>query len=111
MTVTNMQHNSQIVVENFLDESHPSWYTGLEEGERIMFNPLEILDNKFTVTFTKQDGELRELTGYLFEPGKFNSDYALEYCAGLLDKNLIVMITDNGWRSFIVSNVIKVEIN
>jgi uncharacterized protein involved in type VI secretion and phage assembly len=111
MSVAYLSHNNRFVIEKFLDESLPLWYTESTEQEQSMFNPLEILDKQFTVTFVKQDGTLRELTGYLFEKEKFASDYGYEYCVGLVDKNLIPIITDKGWRSFIVSSVIKVEIN
>lgn len=76
-----------------------------------MFNPLEIMDKKFTVTFIKQDGTTREITGYLVEGGKYSKDYVEEYCVSLVDKTVIPMITDKGWRSFITTSVISVEVN
>jgi hypothetical protein len=110
MSMSYMLLNQGEILDNFLDESFPDWYTGYTQEERIMFNPMEILDKKFTVTFTKQDGTIRELTGVLVEASKYTKDYIFEYCAGLLDKNLVTMVTDQGFKSFIVSNVIKVEI-
>lgn len=110
MNTMRLSQNSEGTLSNFLDESLPDWYTGLTEMEQSIFNPLEILDNEFTVTFIKQNGTLRELTGYLFEKHKFNTDYANEYCMSLVDKQIIPMVTNQGWKSFNTTKVVNIQI-
>lgn len=98
-----------------LDESLEQEYTKIDETQRnhTMFDPFEIADKDFVVTFLKQDGEARTVTGNLFGPDKgatLSSDDQATYLAGLVDNPLVRLYTEAGWRSFIKSNLITINL-
>lgn len=103
--------------EILIDESSDYEYNKIDETQRnhTMFNLLldDIGNNDFVVTFMKQDGEVRTMTGNLFGPDKgatLSSDDQATYLAGLLDNPLVKVYTQVGWRSFIKSNLITIEL-
>jgi hypothetical protein len=76
--------------------------------EKPMFNPLTVGRNLFTVEFTKQDGSLGKITGKLFAPNFTGSDNeVLAYTLGLLEKDIVPVYTDKGWRSFYQTKVVS----
>jgi hypothetical protein len=76
--------------------------------ETPMFNPLTVGRNKFTVEITKQDGSLGTITGKLFADNFTGSDNeVLAYTLGLLEKDLVPVYTDKGWRSFYQTKVVS----
>lgn len=104
---------SEIVVDESLDYE----YNKIDETQRnhTMFNLLldDIGNKDFVVTFLKQDSEVRTTTGNLFGPDKgatLSSDDQATYLAGLLDNPLVRFYTEAGWRSFIKSNLITIEL-
>lgn len=111
-------HSSTIFfvsVANMLDESPITVYQEnmmkAEEEEPDMFNPTEILDRTFQITYKKQDGTTKTMTGTLVAPNYEGSLEALfAYCVGLLEKTQIPVWTAQGWRSFLIQNVLSVEI-
>lgn len=98
---------------NTLDESPKTLYQDTQENEEMeldMFNPTTIMDAPFEVTYKKQDGSIKTMQGTLVAPnfsGTLEDLFA--YCVGLLEKSQIPVWTAQGWRSFIVQNVLKVE--
>jgi hypothetical protein len=76
--------------------------------EMQMFNPLTVGRNLFTVEVTKQDGSLGKITGKLFADNFTGSDNeVLAYTLGLLEKDLVPVYTDKGWRSFYQTKVVS----
>lgn len=99
--------------EIILDESLELEYHKIREteGNCQMFVPFDIANKDFVVTFLKQGGEIRTMTGNLFGPDKgatLSSDDQAEYLAGLVDNPLVKFYTNAGWRSFIKSNLIGI---
>lgn len=67
----------------------------------------------FRVVFTKQDGTLREMVGCLFTPDQLNTMKPHEIEATLVEieeAHSVRMWTDKGWRSFIKSNLVSIEL-
>jgi hypothetical protein len=97
-----------------LDESPYTLYQDTQENEGTepdMFNPTTILDSTFEVTYKKQDGTVKTMQGTLVAPNYSGTPEDLfAYCVGLLEKSQIPVWTAQGWRSFIVQNVLKVEV-
>ena len=101
--------------EIILDESLELEYHKIREtkGSHRMFSPFDISNQDFVVTFLKQGGEIRTLTGNLFGPDKgatLSSDDQATYLAGLVDNPLVRFYTEAGWRSFITTNLIGISV-
>jgi hypothetical protein len=80
----------------------------INSGEQSMFNPLTVGRNKFTVEVTKQDGSFGTITGKLFADNFTGSDNeVLAYTLELLEKDLVPVYTDKGWRSFYQTKVVS----
>lgn len=73
-----------------------------------LFDPVNILDKRFKVSFFKVDGSVAIYEGTLVDPNTFTQDQILEYCIGLETKHLIPIITEKGWKSFYKDKVIAV---
>lgn len=77
------------------------------------FDAFEVATNKFSVVFTKQDGTIREIQGYLFDQSKLGGMSEDDMTAALVDiqeSHMVRVYTDKGIKSFIKSNLIKWEI-
>lgn len=84
------------------------WIINPREDDNTMFNPLTVGKNLFTVEYIKQDGTTGKLTGKLVAPNYTGSDNELlAYTIGLLEKDLVPLWTDKGWRSFYQSKVVS----
>ena len=98
-----------------LDESEGLPYTEWEENERInkMFNAFDIAKNDFIVTFLKTDGTLRTMQGNLFGPDKgagLSADSFEAHLVATQESNHVKMFTDQGWRSFLKTNLLSLVI-
>jgi hypothetical protein len=77
------------------------------------FDAFEVATNKFSVVFTKQDGTIREIEGYLFDQSKLGGMSNIDVTTALVDiqeSHIVRVYTDKGIKSFIKSNLIKWEI-
>jgi hypothetical protein len=77
------------------------------------FDAFEANTQKFVVVFTKQNGEIREIQGYLFDQSKLGGLSDIDVTTALVDiqeSHMVRVYTDKGIKSFIKSNLIKWEI-
>lgn len=79
--------------------------------EKMMFNPVAVQGQTFTVEFTKADGSPGTITGKLVAPNYEGSDNELlAYTIDLLSKDRIPVYTAQGWRSFYATKVTHFKI-
>jgi hypothetical protein len=74
------------------------------------FDAFEVATNKFSVVFSKQDGTIREIEGYLFDQRKLHTLDEIAMTTALVDiqeSHMVRVYTDKGIKSFIKSNLIK----
>jgi hypothetical protein len=84
------------------------WVINPIEDDNTMFNPLIIGRNVFTVEYIKADGSTGKLTGTLWSPDyKGTDNEMLAHCIDLLEKDIVPVWTDKGWRSFYQSKVVS----
>ena len=105
-------HISDQGVPIFLDESLLDMLEDLndpwETRGNQMFNPLIVQDQTFTVEVIKQDGTTGTITGKLVAPNYEGSKNELmAYTIDLLEKDIVPIYTDKGWRSFYTNKVIS----
>jgi hypothetical protein len=99
-----------------VDESPYIMYQDEEENERInqMFNPYLIGQRDFTVTFLKQDGTTKTMTGNMFGPDKGaaqTEDAIMAHLVAMDEGVQVKMFTDAGWRSFLKGNLLAIVIH
>jgi hypothetical protein len=100
-------------LQEYLDESLHNMYQETQETYRMeldMFVATDIMDAPFEVTFQKQDGTFKTMTGTLVAPNYEGSPESLfDYCVGLVEKHQVPVWTAQGWRSFIKSSVVSIK--